>query len=214
VLAVALPGCGGDDDGSGAEPGSQPGVTDQAQVTTEDTGPTTSESDVGGDKRAGTDGNDDGHGNGGGDEQSADPKPPSNAEYVRAADRICRSAQVAIARQSAKYRDVFEAYAKRKIKRQEYFRRGGELTERSGEIAQRAVVDLKELPSPTSRREAIEDYLQGAAQQAALLTQQGTALGEGRAKEVAKLNRRAARARAKTRSAARRVGFRVCGGGS
>jgi hypothetical protein len=101
--------------------------------------------------------------------------------------------------------------ARGKIGRREYFRRGGELNERSGRIAQRAVAQLKDLPRPTSRRAAVETYLDGAAKQAAILTAQGRALRRGRVKEVGVLNGRITQVHLRTRSAARRVGFRVCG---
>ncbi len=203
VLTLALMGCGdvADDDAGG---GSQPPAADKAQTTAEESGTT-----------AETDAEDDDRGAGGTSEgQGSAQEAPSLAEYIRRADRICRGAQAAIAHRSAEYRKLTAAVAQGKIEREEYLRRAGEQTERSGEIAQRAVVDLKELPQPTSRRDAIEAYLQGAATQSATLTAQGAALRQGDTEELAELNRRIAEASQQTRTAARRVAFRVCGGGS
>jgi hypothetical protein len=192
VLTLALAACGDDDDD--ADGGSQPRAADQARTAAEENG---AASETGG----------------GSEGQDSQRKAPSLAQYIRRADPICRRAQVAIARRSTQYRDLTNRLALGKIKRQEYLRRSGELTEQSGEIAQRAVLDLKELPPPTSRREAIEAYLQGATAQSAILTAQGRAVRQGRDEEVAKLNRRSAKAGRDARNAARRVGFRICGGG-
>jgi hypothetical protein len=190
ALALALGACGGDDDG---DPSSQNAATapsesaDSPGLTTDDPSST--------------------------DDEHAQTKPIKRDEYRRRADRICRRAQLAIARRSREYRALGRALARRKLKRQEYFRRAGRLTEESGEIAQRAVADLKELPPPTSRREAVAAYLRGATKQSDILTAQGRALRQGRLKEVRELNRDIAEAGEETRRAARRVGFRICGGG-
>jgi hypothetical protein len=202
VLALALAACGGDDDDGGdTTSGSVPTTTEEARTATEET-ETAAEDD--GEERGDDESND----------ERSEPRAPSLAEYVRSADRICRDARSAIVRRSAEYRKVTIAVARGKIKPQEYYRRGGKLTEQTGEIALRAVADLKELPRPRSRREAVEAYLASAATQATTLTEQGEALQHGRNKAVTKLNRRAAQASQETRRAAQRVGFRVCGGGS
>ena len=208
ALTLGLAACGGDDDDGGGTTSSPPATTtdEEARTATEATD-TTAEAD--GEEREPED-------DGGGDDEEArsQPRAPSLTEYVRSADRICREAQSAVARRSAEYRKVAAALARGKIKPQEYYRRGGKLTELSGEIAGRAVADLKELEPPRSRREAVEAYLEGAATQSEILTAQGEALRQGRDKEVARLNRRMAQASQGTRRAAQRVGFRVCGGGS
>ena len=201
MLALALAACGDDDDNGG---GSQSGAADGVETTAGDS-ETTSGTDA--EEGAPDGGGDDGDGDG------SDSKPPSRAEYIERADRICRKAQLDIARRSAEYRDLGRALSRGSIEQQEYFQRAGALTERSGEIALRAVVDLKELSPPTSRREAIDAYLRGATTQSEILTAQGRALREGRAEEVTELNGRIAEAGQETRSAARRVGFRICGGG-
>jgi hypothetical protein len=72
---------------------------------------------------------------------------------------------------------------------------------------------LKELPLPTSRQDAIKAYLQGATTQSEILAAQGRALREEDTEEIAELNRRITQANQENRSAAQRVGFRVCGGG-
>jgi hypothetical protein len=202
ALALVLAACGSDEDN--ADGGSQPRTSDQAQTAAHES-PTTSKTDA-------EPGASDNRKDGDDDAQSSDRDGPSLAEYIRGADRICRRAQLAIARRGSEYRDLAKAFSRGKISREEFLQRGGELTERSGEIAQRAVADLKELPPPTSRREAIEAYLQGATTQADILAAQGRASQQGRNDEIAKLNRRIAQAGQKTRSAARRVGFRICGG--
>jgi hypothetical protein len=201
-MALVLAACGDDanDDAGGGS--SQPLTTDQAQTAPEEDATTsTTETEDGAPKSDG------------GKEQDAPERAPSLAEFIKGADPICKSAQADIARQSAEYRDLTGKLAQGKIERQEYLRRASELTERSGEIAQRAVADLEELALPTSRREAIDAYLQGARTQAEIVTAQGKALREGRTKEIANLNRQIAQASQDTRSAAQRVGFRVCGGG-
>ena len=208
ALALALAACG-DDENDHAVGVAQPGTVDDAQTVPEE-GDTTStpEAEIGGEDE----GNEEAPARGG-EEQDSPSEAPSRAEYIRSADRICRTAQLAIARQSAEYRSVTTAFAQGKIGRREYYRRAGGLTEESGEIAMDAVADLKELPRPSSRREAIEAYLQGATTQSELLTAQGRALQRGNTKEVGKLDPRVGQANAKTRSAAGRVGFRICGGG-
>ena len=208
ALTLTLPACGGEDDDAGGGTGGAPPTTEEEArtATVETDTPAEADGEEGEPERDDDDG-------GGGGERSQ-PEAPSRAEYIQSADRICREAQSAIARRSAEYRKVGAALARRKIKAEEYYRRGGELTELSGEIAERAVADLKELEAPKSRREAVEAYLEGATTHSAILTAQGKALRQGRIKEVAKLNRRAAQVGRETRRAARRVGFRVCGGGS
>lgn len=147
------------------------------------------------------------------EEQESADEPPALAEYIRRADRICKSAQLAIAKRSADYRELARTPARGNAQRRRYFRRGGDLAMQSGEIAQRAVADLRVLPRPTARREAIEAYLNGATTQAAVLTEQGEVLRQGPSARLAQLNRRAAQATQRARAAAQRVGFRVCGGG-
>ena len=206
ALALALSACG-DDENDNAGGSSQPTTVGEVQTTPEERG-TTSTTEAAGDE-----GDEDEAPTGAGEEQDSPSEAPSRAEYIRSADRICRTAQLAIARQSAEYRSVTKAFARGKIERQEYYRRAGGLTEESGEIAMAAVADLKELPQPSSGSEAIEAYLQGATTQSDILTAQGRALQQGRTKEIGKLNLRTAQAKKETLSAARRVGFRVCGGG-
>jgi hypothetical protein len=203
ALALVLPSCGGDDDDGGTTSDSPPTTAEEARTATEETDTT---SDGEGEERAPDED--------GGDGQGSQRRAPSLAEYIQSADRICRGAQSTIARRSAEYRDLGAALARGRIKPEEYYRRGGELTELSGDIARRAVVDLKKLPRPRARREAVEAYLEGATTQSAILSAQGKALRQGRTKAVGKLNRRMAQASEETRSAARRVGFRVCGGAS
>lgn len=206
ALAVALPACG-DDENDDAGGGAQPTSVDELQTAPEEGGTTSTTEGEGEDE------DEDQESTSGGEEQDPTSEAPSRAEYIRSADRICRTAQLAIARQSAEYRSVTKAFAQGKVEREEYYRRAGGLTVESGEIAMGAVADLKELPQPSSAREAIEAYLRGATTQSELLTAQGRALQQGNAKEVAKLDPRVGRANGKTRTAARRVGFRVCGGG-
>jgi hypothetical protein len=194
LLSLAIGGCGDDGDDASENAQTSPGAGDQVQTAAEESDTTSQTAPS------------EGHASNG--------KAPSRTEYIRRADRICRSAQAAIAARSAEYRDLTAAVAQGKIERQEYVRRAGQETERSGAIAQRAVIDLKELPPPTSRRDAIEAYLQGATKQSAALTAQGAALRQGDTEELAELNRRIAEASQQTRRAARRVGFRICGGGS
>jgi hypothetical protein len=207
ILAFTLPACGGDDDGGGGTSANSPPSTAEEPPSAAEETNTTSEAD--GEERPPDRDEPDADG-----QEESERRAPTLTEYVRSADRICREAQSAIARRSAEYRKVAAALARGKIKPQEYYRRGGELTELSGAIAERAVADLKELPPPRSRREAVEAYLEGAAAQSEMLSAQGEALQQGRNKEVAKLNRRLAQASQGTRRAARRVGFRVCGGGT
>jgi hypothetical protein len=202
VATLAVAGCGGDDEGKPGG-GSQSPPPDQAQTAT-----------VEGATTPGGRAEDAPSESGGGNGRRSHPKPPSLAEYVQRADRICRTTQLTIAKRGGEYRDLTKAFAQGKIEQAEYLRRSGRLTERSGEVAQRAVVHLKELRRPASRRDAIAAYLRGATRQSAILTAQGRALRGGRNKEVAKLNGRIAQAGAETRRAARRVGFHVCGGGS
>lgn len=193
ALVLTVAGCGGDDDESS--------FRGEASAPSESTAPPGSAGTTAGAPSAGA------------EQAPTKAKPIDRDEYRRRADQICRRAQLAIARRSAKFRDVVRAFSEGKIERQEYFRRAGTLARRSGEVAQRAVVDLKDLPPPTSRRDAVEAYLQGATTQSAILTAQGRALRAGRTKEVVELNRRIAQAGQKTRNAARRVGFGICGGG-
>lgn len=205
ALALALGACGADEDDN-ASGGSQPTAADEVQTTPEE-GDATSTTEVEEEDEAAAP-------TSGGGGQDSPSEVPSRAEYVRSADRICRTAQQAIARQGAEYRSVTQAFAQGKVERQAYYRRAGELTVESGETAMSAVVELKELPQPPSAQEAIEAYLEGAATLAEILTAQGRALQQGDTKEVRKLNVRIAKTRQETRGAVRRVGFRVCGGGS
>jgi hypothetical protein len=201
LVTLAFAACGDDADDS-AGGGSQVSTTDQAQTAPEGSGTTPT-----------TEAEDDLPTSSGDDEQGSDSEPPSLAEYVRRADPICRSAQADIARNSAEYRDLTNELAQGKIKRQDYVRRAGDLIEGSAEIAQEAVVDLKELPLPTSRQDAIKAYLQGATTQSEILAAQGRALREEDTEEIAELNSRITQANQENRSAAQRVGFRVCGVG-
>ena len=203
VLTLALPACGDDDSGSAGGSDSQAPTTDQAQTAPEgeEQGTTTSETDAEG-----------GAPDGGHEGESGQPQRPSLAEYIERADRICGAAQDANRPRSEEYVELTKQLARGKVESDEYFRRAGELVEQNGEAAENAVVDLKELPTPASRRNAVEAYLAGATTQAAIFTAQGKALREGRTDEVGRLDRRMAQVREQTQDAARRVGFRVCGG--
>jgi hypothetical protein len=206
VAALAIGGCGGDDENDDSA-SSAPTPSDTSRSAAPQGSSGSSDTTAADDTATST-------------STSTEQPPPadedgiSRTEYRDRADRICRQAQLDIARRSAQYRDLGKALAHGKIKRPEYLRRSGELTEQSGEIAQSAVADLKELPRPASRRDAIEAYLRATTTQAAILTEQGRALQQGRIKDLAELNRRLARVGQGTRTAARRIGFRVCGGGS
>jgi hypothetical protein len=198
LIALAFAACGDD----GGDDGSQTSTTDQAQTVPEENETTST-----------TEAEDDAPTSGGDDEQGSGSEPPSLAEYVRSADAICRTAQADIARNSAEYRDLTNDLAQGKIERENYVRLAGDLIDGSAEIAQEAVIDLKELPLPASRQDAIEAYLQGATTQTEILAQQGDALRDEDTEEIAALNSRITQVNQENRSAAQRVGFRVCGGG-
>ena len=191
ALVVLLGGCGGDgesDQGSETPPSTSANAAgSSASATPEDR------------DRAST--------------RRAEPNPMARGEYRRQADRICRRAQLTLARNSNRVRKLVSDASRRRIGRGEYFERAGRLTMRSGGIAQRAVGELRALSPPASRRTAADTYLDGAERQAALLVRQGAAMRRRDTKQVARLNRELARAGVATRAAARRFGFRTCGGG-
>ena len=190
VLAVALVGCGGEDDEGDHDPGRRVGtVGTQAHADSETVDARSPDAD--GDVDAGT---------------------IAREEYIERADRICREVQARLGGGGAEIRRLVRALARDEIGRREYYRRTAAITADAAQIARRALARLKNLPRPRSRRAALDEYLDLAADVPRLLAAQAALQRKGQVRQVAELTRELASGGARRRAAARRFGFVRCGG--
>jgi hypothetical protein len=206
ALALGLGACGGDDeqDGSGGSSGNSAAPADGTSGRAQSDETTTA---------TGADGDPDsdaGGSDGGGSAEGE--QPPTRADYVKRADAICSRARHEIGERGDQVAELVQQAQKRKITAQEYYRRTSSLTARSAEIARDAVGELKALPKPDSRREALQRYLDASAEQAQTLGKQAQAQGRGDGDVVGRLNAQLQRTGARTRAAATEFGFHSCGG--
>ena len=204
AVLVLLAGCGGDDDGSSQDPAPAPAET----VAGEGPDRSAPESDAApGDTTAA------GPPRAMDDDSAGEPEAVSRTEYIREADRICADVRKDLGAEGRKLQDVLQKLAARKIGKREYYRLSGDLTERFAELVRAAVDRIERLPRPKERRDALDDYLAATRAQSRLFAEQAEVQRRGDVQASAEVNRRLARAAARTRAAARRFGFRTCGGG-